>query len=139
MKHVLKLLEMAIQEAQKSTMLYRHSAILFNRNNIYGCAHNYSVHNFLQASIHAEMASICAHKLRLHKIKKYDILVTRLTANGKLTYSRPCQHCFDVLRKMGVRRIYYSDFTGDIICEKIAQMNSQKLCVSSGTRFRRKH
>lgn len=62
---------------------------------------------------------------------KYDIFVVRInkpstnqTSDTKLVNARPCAHCLDMMKSVGIRRVYYSDDSGDIICENVKDMIS---------------
>ena len=57
------------------------------------------------------------------KIAKTDILVFRNSVNG-IRNSRPCSECLETMKKFGIRRVYYSLDTGDIVCEKVSKMIS---------------
>lgn len=65
--------------------------------------------------------------------KKYDILVIRVTADGELANSRPCNHCIMTMREMGIRRVFYSDGKGNIVSEKVDEMEMTHVCQSHRT------
>lgn len=62
------------------------------------------------------------------KLKKIDIVVIRIDKKDKeniqLVNARPCQNCLEMMKTIGIRRVYYSDDFGDIICENIKDMIS---------------
>ncbi len=70
------------------------------------------------------------------KLKKYDVFVVRINkptksinkettdTDTKLVNARPCAHCLDMMKSVGIRRVYYSDDSGDIICENVKDMIS---------------
>lgn len=65
------------------------------------------------------------------KSKKYDIFVVRInkpdkkdSACTKLVNARPCAHCLDMMKSVGIRRVYYSDDSGEIIYENVKDMIS---------------
>lgn len=33
--------------------------------------------------------------------------------------SKPCYHCIEFLKYIGIKRVFYSDDDGNIICEKV--------------------
>jgi len=51
--------------------------------------------------------------------------------NRKDTFinSKPCMHCINYMRSLGIRKIYYTDNTGDIIYEKINEMHSTHISM----------
>ena len=46
------------------------------------------------------------------------------TNETKLVNARPCTHCLDMMKAVGIRRVYYSDDSGDMICENVKDMIS---------------
>jgi hypothetical protein len=61
-------------------------------------------------------------KLR-KRISKTDILVFRNSSKG-IKNSRPCSECLETMKKLGIRRVYYSLDTGEIVYEKVSNMIS---------------
>lgn len=57
------------------------------------------------------------------KLYKTDILVFRNSLHG-IKNSRPCADCLETMKQIGIRRVYYSSNSGEIICEKVSQMVS---------------
>jgi tRNA(Arg) A34 adenosine deaminase TadA len=41
--------------------------------------------------------------------------------------SRPCAKCIEILKIVGIRSVYYSTETGEIIREKVKNMSSNHL------------
>ncbi len=54
--------------------------------------------------------------------KKIEIVVIRVNKNGELLNSKPCNSCLYYMKLYGVKSVYYSDENGDIIKEKINQI-----------------
>ena len=114
--------------AEKSNMNNKHSACVVTANNmIYGINRYYK-----ESSIHAE--SNVLWKIR-NSCKKIDMYVIRIKNNGTLKYSRPCDSCIDLLRKRGVRKVYYSNHHGHLVYEYTDIM--QKCHISSGFRHKK--
>lgn len=44
--------------------------------------------------------------------------------NIQLVNARPCQNCLEMMKSIGIRRVYYSDDNGELICENIKDMIS---------------
>lgn len=57
-----------------------------------------------------------------HSNYRFDILVIRIDANGKLVDSAPCEMCVKFMIKFGIRNVYYSDNNGNIIAKKVKDM-----------------
>ncbi len=67
---------------------------------------------------------------------KIDIFVIRLdkTDDTKTKYSKPCKHCITIMKKLGVKRVYYT--TGDINkeewkVEKLSTIKSDHITISN--------
>ena len=60
----------------------------------------------------------------LKKLSKYSIVVLRVNSNGKLLNSKPCYHCLQILKKIGISKIYYSTEDGEIEVQKIKNMDT---------------
>lgn len=126
-------IEILKKVAQNSDMYYKHSACLLQGTKIFKIGFNKYFKTLVfddknvKLSIHAEIDVL--YKLD----KKYmglDILIIRIGKNGLLRNSRPCNSCIDKLRAKGIRKAYYSNNNGDILCEFIDTM--QKTHISSG-------
>jgi hypothetical protein len=57
------------------------------------------------------------------RLKKYSIYVIRSSrADGSLMNSRPCENCIDLMRKVGLKTVYYSSGDASIIKENVENM-----------------
>lgn len=70
-------------------------------------------------SVHAEEAAI----LKLLKAKRLsdlvgaEIYVTRFTPAGRVGLSKPCARCQELLRSVGIKRVFYTDNLGQtMVC-----------------------
>ena len=67
-------------------------------------------------------------KNKSKKIKKLDLLVIRLGADGSLKMSKPCSKCLDLLNKSKKMRgykvvdVYYSNETGGITKDRFSTL-----------------
>ena len=61
-------------------------------------------------------------------LKKCDILVVKKNCGN----SRPCMKCLETMKKLGVRRVYYS-FYNEIKVEKVNEMETEHVSA----KFRR--
>ena len=61
------------------------------------------------------------------KFRKRDIYVVRIRADGSLAMSRPCMDCLAALKRVGIRRIYYSTNQGKI-CMELAKLAETSHC-----------
>ena len=61
-----------------------------------------------------------------------DIFVIRVNANDELVNSRPCYNCLNMMKAVGIHRVFYS-VDGEVECERVTSMIS--INASSVTRF----
>jgi hypothetical protein len=58
---------------------------------------------------HAEMDVVS----RMKEICNNDVLhVMRFTKNGEISMAKPCRYCQEYLRKKGIRKVRYTDWSG---------------------------
>jgi len=67
----------------------------------------------------------------MHKSK---LLVCRVGVDNEFKLSRPCVNCIELLEKMGIKKVYYTEGTGTVLSEKISSLKSGGGTVSSGFR-----
>ena len=131
-----KIINSAMEQAQLSTMPFKHGAILSKGSKIIVKGYNRDRSKFMNisyTSIHAEIDVIkqyCENILHLNvdlksntinipKINRYILWVVRIDKHNNLSYSKPCSNCLGLLKKIGIKRIGYSDKNGNIIIEKL--------------------
>ena len=136
-----KMIEHAKKQAMKSNLNYQHGAILSKGGKILASGHNKSRSSFMnttQTCLHAEMDVINKYfsiiknkKLNLKKkqnitaLSKCILWVIRLSANNELVSSKPCGICMKNIKKLGIKKIGYSNDYGEIIIE------NTKYCTSN--------
>ena len=75
--------------------------------------------------------------IKLRKImSQITIIVIRVDNNGKLSNSRPCIECIDILKMMNIKYVCYSDDTGNIIEEKVKYMESNHFSAMARSHMR---
>lgn len=142
-----KYIELLKKLASNSDIHYKHAAALIKNEKIYSAGINKFVkkldvksynkktgENSIEThfkTIHAEISVF--DKLSKKSSKGLDIIVIRINKNFTLKNSRPCNHCIDKLKKIGIRKVFYSNENGQIICEYIEHM--KKIHISAGSRF----
>ena len=52
------------------------------------------------------------------------MVVVRVNNEGKMCNSRPCFNCLDIMKAVGINKIYYIDSNNNLICESIKNMVS---------------
>ena len=70
--------------------------------------------------VHAEIAAL-APLLKRHDIdwSKVSIYVYRELKDGTVSCSRPCSSCMFLIRQLGIRSLYYTDWDGSFVHEEI--------------------
>jgi hypothetical protein len=63
---------------------------------------------------------------------RYNMLVVRITADGRLENSMPCVMCVYMMQLYGIYRVYYSDDKGEICCQQISDMIKKDAWMSKG-------
>ncbi len=129
--------------AGNSPLQHKHSACLMKGDKIITMGYNKYLkesiinNNIVKFSVHAEIDALC----KLHKklIKGHDILIIRISNSNSCQYlknSRPCNSCISKLKSKGIRKVYYSNEYGNIVCEFLENM--MELHISSGHRLHNK-
>lgn len=114
-----QIINIAIEEAMKSDHKhFKHGAVLTMGKKIISYGHNKTKSpndNLPYKSIHAEMETIRIAKQKYgNNLDNCVIYVVRINGNGCLGSSRPCIHCTNLIKKHGIKNIYFStnDSTG---------------------------
>jgi tRNA(Arg) A34 adenosine deaminase TadA len=144
----LKFINIAAEEAHKSKILQKHGCVIVASGKLiskgFNSYRNKSKDGFLNnfCTSHAEISAI----RNFYKYKKYNIknnrnkniknctiYIVRINNNGKLCSSAPCINCFNIISKMGIKKIVYSDSNGKIksSCTKKYKINH----MSYGQRY----
>lgn len=97
------------------------------------------------SSVHAEHSAML-NLLKINRYRRYidpgdyvNIIVVRISKDGKIGNSRPCENCIKRLKKFNkqikIKYVYYSNAEGRINMEHFANMESSPLNkLSSGDR-----
>lgn len=100
-------------EANKSEYYQKVGAVLISGNKILSKGYNQIRHCAVgkrfttwENSVHAERD--CCRKVNKNKLKGSYIFVYRELANGKPALAKPCNDCMNMIRTMGIKRVYYS-------------------------------
>jgi len=106
-------IDIAMRLAQKSVMEHKHGAVVVINNEVIAVGFNHK-QEFMchQRSIHAEVDAILKvkgrHKSLLNDAEMYVVRIGTVRMNFPLKYSKPCCECQKVIRKYGIRKVYYS-------------------------------
>jgi deoxycytidylate deaminase len=81
---------------------------------------------FNQKKTHAKMNkdfgfySLHAESAALLKAKQGDtVIVIRILRNGDLGCSKPCERCMKHMQERNIKEVYYINWSGEIVSEKI--------------------
>ena len=109
-------LDLAVSQAMKSPMQHMHGAVIWKKGKIIGAGYNYHfaapTKSQRKISIHSEKD--CLNGLRGDQIYGSDILAVRVTKTGQLSHGAPCKGCRKLLRRKGVRKIWWFDNEGEL-------------------------
>lgn len=98
----------AIQQSKKSTYKNRMGAIVVFRGSVVGTGHN-KVHSTGHPTLDGKHAEREALNNTTAKYRKGStVYVCRLTRTGSLAMAKPCDACHTVMKKMGVKYVWYS-------------------------------
>jgi len=114
------LVELAIHLAEKSVChKQRHGCVIFKNKYILSTGYNQKRYckdldsqykNWID-SLHAEQKAIIFSQ---YSLKRSSLLVVRLNRNNKLVYSKPCSVCLNLIKKIGISKVFFSNQEGDI-------------------------
>jgi tRNA(Arg) A34 adenosine deaminase TadA len=96
--------------ANKSTMQHKHAAILYRNGDIIGSGFNYQVDYMShQYSCHAEVAAIQnCNKKDKKNLSDATLIVIRIGKDNEPRLSKPCCNCQQMIKKHGIKKIFYS-------------------------------
>lgn len=121
-------------KAQESEQRFRHGCVLVTGGKVLALTCNASNRTVLagriMSSMHAEMVALSfAYRGNRNprRMRHMDLYVVRLGNNDSMMDSKPCTCCVKALRKMGVKRVYYSCNAGTVRMEKVCDMKSTHL------------
>ena len=138
-----RIFNQASDEANKSTLNYKHGAIITKNGKKICGGHNHSrsySNGSVYCSFHAEihvskkMISMCLRGKKIKKdsdlhryTKKMDIYITRDNGYDDTSFqdSSPCKSCAEFLKKINFRNIYYTLNDGKIIKVKPQNLVSE--------------
>ena len=111
-------LNLAISQAHKSPLDYKHGAVIFYRKTILGAGFNWPkgpmTYEKKVHSIHAERD--CLAGLRHDQIQGASLLSVRVGPEGSMKCSAPCEGCRKLLTRKLIRCVFYFDYYGKMNC-----------------------
>ena len=112
----------------------RVGAVIVEKNRIISTGHNSSKTSTIQdrynkyreiddsniciPRVHAEIAAITPLLKQNIDWAHTSIYVYRELKNGHISCARPCKACAQLIRELGIKKIFYTDWDGSYICEE---------------------
>jgi deoxycytidylate deaminase len=138
MKSKLNILNRLFDEAKNSCMEFQMAAAIIKGNKIINnpcCNLNRNMcRGALITSLHAEARAILNYYGKSlsfdknkwvlntnNKIK--ELAVVKVSKGGALSNARPCMYCLDMMKSVGIKKVYYS-VPNKLVCENVKDMIS---------------
>ena len=112
----------------------RVGAVIVEKNRVVSTGHNSSKTSTIQdrynkyrdiddfnvciPCVHAEIAAITPLLKQNIDWAHTSIYVYRELKNGHISCARPCKACAQLIRELGIKKIFYTDWDGSYICEE---------------------
>lgn len=125
-------LKKAIEEAESSCYIpHRIGAVIFKGSRILSSGHNelrgngkiHPKYKHFDNSIHAEQAAVLDLK-DWSKAKNANILIVRINNLGQMRLAYPCDMCQQMIKYLGINKIFYSDSEGKIQMIKTSDLEN---------------
>lgn len=120
-------LNCALKEAEDSDFKVKVGAVIFKGKKIISSGHNGSRHCRIHPkyqdypnSLHAEQDALIG--MDWNSVRGCHLIVIRVNPSGKLAESRPCNKCYELLKYVGIKKIYYSVESGEIKCSSLEDL-----------------
>lgn len=107
------MMKVACKTAIKSTFdRHRLGAVIVRGHRVLATGHNglrYSK-QIGKSTLHAEEAAIVKmlQSSRQHQLIGADLYVSRVRPNGSIGLAKPCDRCMDLIKSVGISRIFYT-------------------------------
>lgn len=118
MVKLIEAIDLAIEQAQKSSGPFRHGCVIMSGKNVISKGNNHVRNKIGTLSVHAEMDAIWKMDSEQYSNKK-AVIVRISNAETKLANSRPCHMCMNLLKQNGISTIVFSTSSGKIQMEQI--------------------
>jgi pyrimidine deaminase RibD-like protein len=94
----------------KSNHKFRHGVVVTRGGAVVAIGYNH-------CETHAEYHALS--KLWPSERRGLTLWSVRISNSGKLNMARPCPTCMELLKKSGIRKVYFSNSKGEIELEKV--------------------
>jgi deoxycytidylate deaminase len=140
----LRIIDAAIEQAEQSSMFYKHGAIITKSSKILSRGFNNPRSHFMSINstcLHAEMdviLSYCTNILHINidhrrkniyvpQLSKCILWVVRVSKTNTLTESKPCSDCLSFIKRIGVKKIAYTNKEGNLVLQNTKNISSTHL------------
>lgn len=118
-----KMLATCFENIEKVNGRTKHFTFLANKSRIINVGWNdYDVNhpfihklNYGEKRMHSEVAALLPYRHDLSQVKGWDLINFRVNINGEIGMSKPCSHCENFIKLLGLKNIYYTDPTGNLV------------------------
>jgi deoxycytidylate deaminase len=114
-------LALALSQAKKSPMNHKHGAVIWKGKKILAAGYNYHMPApgviSRKFSIHSERD--CLNGLRAHQIHGSSMLAIRITSAGSLSHGAPCKGCKKLLKRKGIKKVFWFDKDKNLNCTRL--------------------
>ena len=120
-----KLIKLAYKNIYKCNGRSRHISFLLNGKKIESIGFNSQIkthtlchkHNYWKDHIHSEVHAVIKCK-RIHLIDGFSLWNIRIDRHGNIRISKPCDRCMEFIKKIGIKKVYYTKNNGEFACLK---------------------
>lgn len=106
------------KEAGNCDMRHKLGCVVLKGNRVLASAHNQRRHAFLpKRSWQRREGTVCAERMALLKLldkaNNSVVYVGRVNEKGDFLLAKPCEACMNMMRDLGIKKIFYSDGNGN--------------------------
>lgn len=87
-------------------------------------AEAHAIINHFGKSLSFNKKNIIFHQSEKKNNQNLDLIVIRVNKLGEICNSRPCYNCLNLMKIVGIRKIYYSISESELVCENVKDMIS---------------
>lgn len=135
-------MRIAGNSAMKSPCKHRHGAVLLKGNKVFARGYNKDTRchmgSLTDYCIHAEVDVMWngIKMFKMKKIRKMTLLCVRISERAiqmgvmEFVNSKPCVHCYNRMKIMGIRKVAYSTNDGTVECVKMKNFETTHICTA---------
>lgn len=117
------IIKKVIKEAEKSNMpVFKVGAVIFDGKRIISSGHNKKgICSRIHPKYQNDRDSVHAEQNAIIKVKDWvtlsgtSMIVVRLNKSGHMSMGYPCKMCLNMMDHVGIKEVYYSDYSGEIL------------------------